>query len=154
MYRIFAATMLALLVTVSAPADEPIREGDLVVERPWARASIGTSRPGAAYLTIRNEGAEADTLTGVEASIAGQAEVHHTTTDASGVTRMEPAGSLAIPAGEAVSLAPGGRHVMLMDLNEPLVEGKTLTLTLAFERSGEVAVSVPILGIGSRGPAQ
>lgn len=125
--------MMATLMAFAAPAQEPLRAADLAVERPWARASIGTSRPGAAYLTITNEGAEADRLTRVESATAGRSEVHETATDASGVSRMQATGPLAIPPGESVRLEPGGKHVMLMELKEPLEEGETLTLVLTFE---------------------
>ena len=153
MVRTLAAAVLISLVASGAGAQEPVRAGDLVLERPWARASIGTSRPGAAYVTIRNEGAERESLTGVSTEIAATAEVHETVTE-DGVTRMQPAGTVEIDPAESVSLAPGGMHIMLMDLREPLVEGEALTLFLTIEGSGEVAVPVPILGIGSRGPEQ
>lgn len=154
MRRLIAAAAIALAGSAGALAQESVRAGDFVVEQSWARATIGTSRPGAAYLTIRNEGSAPDTLVGIESGVAGSAEIHDTTTDASGITRMAPTGPLAIGPGEEIVLTPGGKHLMLMQLNEPLVEGETLPLTLRFEEAGEVAVEAPILGIGSRGPDQ
>ena len=154
MPKLLAAAALLLLSAGAPSAQDAVRSGDIAIAQPWARASIGTSRPGAAYLTIRNEGPGADTLLGVESGVAGWAEVHETTTDSGGLTRMGPAGPLAIGPGETVVLAPGGKHIMLMELNEALVEGETLPLLLRFEQAGEVEVAAPILGIGSRGPEQ
>lgn len=143
-------TAALALAAFSAAA---VQAADLGVEDPWARASIGTSRPGAAYFTVTNAGDAGDVLLEVRSAISGKAEVHEMTMQ-DGVARMGPAGALVIPAGETLTLAPGGLHVMLMDLKAPLVEGEALPLTLVFETAGEVQVSVPILGLGARGPEQ
>ncbi len=148
--KALVGTAALALAALSAAA---VEAADLGVEDPWARASIGTSRPGAAYFTVTNAGAVGDVLLEVRAAISGKAEVHEMTMQ-DGVARMGPAGALAIPAGETLTLAPGGLHVMLMDLKAPLVEGEALPLTLVFETAGEVQVSAPILGLGARGPEQ
>lgn len=57
---------------------------------------------------------------------------------------QEVKGGLAIPAGGTVELAPGGYHVMLMELAEPLKEGTTFDLTLTFENAGEQTVDVEV----------
>jgi copper(I)-binding protein len=57
-----------------------------------------------------------------------------------------------IPAGGSVAFAPGGLHVMLMDLQRPMVEGESFTMTLMLEDGGEIPVEVPILGVTARGP--
>lgn len=150
------AAALALLlsaVSTSAAVAETVRKGEVTIEASWARASIGTSRPAAAYLTIRNEGSEEEVLAGIKSSVSAMAEVHEMTmTD--GIARMGPVGALEIPAGGEMVLKPGGRHVMLMKLKQPLKEGKKFTLTMIFENVGPVDVSVPVLGIGASGPAQ
>ena len=141
-------------VAIAAPvAAEPVMAGELVIEQHWARASIGTSRPGAIYLTIRNDGMEPDALVSVSTDVAETAEVHETVTN-EGLTRMKSVGEVGVPPEASVSFAPGGKHIMLMGLREPLVEGDEFTMFLTFERAGEVPVSVPILGIASRGPEE
>lgn len=125
---------------------------DIVVEQPWSRASIGTSRPGVAYLTIRNTGAEAMTLTGLRTEVAMMPQVHRTSTDANGISRMAPADDIEIAPGASVALEPGGLHAMLMKLQLPLKQGESYPLTLVFRDGSEVTVAVPILGIGARGP--
>ncbi|WP_026198494.1 copper chaperone PCu(A)C [Wenxinia marina] len=142
-----AALLLAAVLSGAALAGSE----DVVVEDAWARASIGTSRPGAAYMTIRNTGEEALTLSGISTDLAMQPEVHLSATDARGVNSMAPAGEIEIAPGEAVALEPGGLHAMLMMLQRPMVEGETFDLTLIFSDGGEVRVEVPILGIAARG---
>ena len=68
------------------------------------------------------------------------------------VSRMKPVGALDIPAGQRVTLAPGGMHMMLMGLHKKLDEGATFPMTLSFEKSGEITVEVSVLGIAADGP--
>lgn len=143
--------MLLAAISGTSVAQDGTRHGGLVIEKPWSRASIGTSRPAAAYLTIRNEGKEKDTLVAVSTPLFGSAEVHHMTIEDS-VMRMGPAGRIDIPAGGSVALAPGGLHIMIMKLKSPLVKGKTVDITLTFARAGEVTVTAPIYGPGATKP--
>ncbi len=132
---------------------EPTRVGNLVIETPWARASIGMSRPAAAYVTIRNEGQTADILTGIETTVSAMPEVHRMEIK-DGVSTMGPVGPLEIPANGSVTLAPGGLHVMLMKLQQPLTKGGQFSMTLIFKNAGRVDVSVPIYSVGASGPEQ
>lgn len=144
------ALLSSLAVSPVALADDG-RIGSLVIAKPWARASIGTSRPAAAYLTIRNDGKESDTLLAVRTPLSGKAEVHTMTND-NGVMRMGPAGPVEIPAGGEVSLAPGGLHIMMMKLQAPLIKGESIEITLEFQRTGEITVPAPIYGPGATRP--
>ncbi|MGR3462933.1 MAG: copper chaperone PCu(A)C [Roseovarius sp.] len=153
MKKLTYTTALAALLTV-AGLSVPVMAGseDIVVEGAWSRASIGTSRPGAAYMTLRNTGDETVTLTGLATPLAMRPEVHETTTNAEGVSSMAPVGDITIAPGESVALAPGGLHAMLMKLQEPMKKGETFPLTMTFSDGGQVTVEVPILGIAARGP--
>ena len=152
MTRITLAALAALTTALAVPGAAFAGSADVVVESPWARASIGTSRPGVAYLTLRNTGDEAVKLTGVTTPVAKMPEIHRTGTDDQGASTMRPAGDIAIAPGETVALEPGGLHMMLMQLQGPMNEGETFPLTLRFADGGEVTVEVPILGLGARGP--
>ena len=145
--------LIALAIMVLAPAIGMAADPQIAVEEPWARASIGTSRPGAAYFTVRNAGDAPVILTGIRTEVAGKAEIHSSSTGANGVSTMAPAGDITIAPGEAVALEPGGLHTMLMQLKSPLVEGQTFPLTLVFEDGSEVPVEMPVLGIAARGPS-
>jgi copper(I)-binding protein len=69
------------------------------------------------------------------------------------VMKMRPLASLDIPAGQPVTLKPGGDHIMLMGLNGPLREGQSFPLTLTFEKAGAREVTVAIEKPGAAGPA-
>lgn len=109
MLRVLSRALLSVVFIFSAlpVSAEPTRVGDLVIESPWARASIGTSRPAAAYMTIRNVGKSADVLFGVETSVSGKSEVHKVELK-DGVATMGPVDLVEIPAGAVVELAPEG----------------------------------------------
>jgi copper(I)-binding protein len=100
----------SLALAGAADAEEAIAVGDLVIESPWARTSIGTSRPGAAYFRVRNTGTTDDVLTAVETPAAHMAEMHATDMK-DGVVSMVPVETLEISAGGEAALKPGGTHV-------------------------------------------
>jgi hypothetical protein len=139
------------LITAFPASAEPTRLGDLIIETPWARASIGMSRPAAAYITIRNEGKTTDILTGIETTVSAKSEVHKMEMK-NGVASMGPAGPVEIPANGSVKLAPGGLHIMLMKLQQPLRKDDRFSMTLIFKDAGRVDISVPIYSVGASGP--
>jgi periplasmic copper chaperone A len=147
---VLAGVVIAALAGI-ARAGEVTTLGPLEIDTPWARASIGTARPGVAYVTIRNTGDEADRLVGIETAVAARPEVHEMLQE-DGVMKMRPAGPLEIPPGGEARLEPGGMHVMLMQLRQPLEEGGRMLLTLIFEKAGEITVDAPIAAIGAREP--
>jgi copper(I)-binding protein len=150
--RSLGIATLALALLATAPP--VLADGeDVVVEDAWSRASIGTNRPGVAYMTLRNSGAEPVVVTGLRTDLAMMPMIHATTTDAQGVTRMSHMEEVEIAAGEAVALEPGGLHVMLMDLQRPMVEGESYALSVIFADGTEATFEVPILGIAARGPS-
>jgi copper(I)-binding protein len=146
-----AAVLLIAGLAGAAAAGEVTMLGPLEIATPWARASIGTERPSAAYLTIRNTGAEPDRLIAVETPAAARPEVHQVV-EAGGVMKMRPPAPLEIPPGGEVRLEPGGLHIMLMQLREPLEQGGQVPLTLVFEKAGAITVNAPVGAIGASAP--
>ncbi len=146
----FVAFVLCALAVPALAGDS--RLGDLVVSEPWARATIGQVKAGAAYLTVTNNGAAADRLVAVETPAAKRSELHGHTMDG-GVMRMRPVEAIELAPGAPVVLRPGGLHVMLMGLKAPLEEGGRLPLTLIFEKAGRLEVEVPVKGATAMGPA-
>lgn len=137
----------AALAACSAPASAPAAAapgGDsLHVENAWARPSPLPDGNSAIYLTIVNPTGEADRLVAVKSSV-GMAETHESVTE-NGVVRMEPRpDGYEIPAQSSVELAPGGKHIMVMGVADPLAPGDTLTATLTFEKAGEMTVTAPV----------
>jgi copper(I)-binding protein len=142
-------TLTAISIQTPAFAADPVAVGALRIMHPWARASAGHGKAGAAFMTIANTGGEDDKLVSAATSVAKKTEVHETTM-VDGVMKMRMLmGGLAIPAGSEVKLKPMGLHVMMMGVTEKLVEGETLMLTLTFEKAGSVELAVPIAGPGA-----
>jgi hypothetical protein len=150
MKRGFFLFALLLLWPALAPAAE-FKVGDIVVIDPWARASAGANGVVGAYLTVRNDGDQADRLVGAVSDNAEQVQLHVTRAQGQ-VMRMLPVESIDIPAHGAVTLQPGGYHLMVMGLKEPLRVGARLPLTLKFERAGALAVYAAVVGPGGMGP--
>jgi len=147
------AAVSACLFVASSAGAEDVKAGDLVITQAWARATPGGSKVGGGFLIIENKGSAPDKLVGASAEAAGKVEVHEMTTD-NGVMKMRPVeGGLTIDPGKTVKLAPGGLHLMMMDLKGPLKQGDKLPVTLEFEKAGKVQVSLDVLGVGAPGPA-
>ena len=113
----------------------------ITIDEPWARASAPGRTSTAAYFEIANAGGE-DRLLSVS-SPAGEGSLHSTST-ADGVMRMRAVEALDIPAEATVRLEPGGTHVMVTGLKQPLDAGSTLQLDLTFERAGERRVNASV----------
>ena len=123
--------------------------GQLEIQAPWARATLGHAQTGVVYLTIVSP--TIDRLFAVSSPVAKKAELH-TMSMERGVMRMGPLAAMEIPAGQTVTLSPGGTHIMLLGLTRPLREGETFPLTLSFERAGPRQVTVAIEKASAMGP--
>jgi periplasmic copper chaperone A len=147
-----AAALVAFVAAAPVRADD-VKAGDLVISQAWTRATPGGAKTGGGFLTIENKGSSPDKLVGVSAEIAGKIEVHEMATD-NGVMKMRPVeGGLAIDPGKTVKLAPGGYHLMMMDLKSPLKQGEKIPVTLQFEKAGKVQVTLDVAGVGAPGPS-
>lgn len=140
-----------LLIPAVASAHD-VTAGALTIHHPWARATAASAKAGALYVTVTNNGTEADRLLGVSTEVAAQCQLHVSETSGD-MMSMHMVDDLEIPAGGSVTLAPSGTHVMLMGLKAPLQKGTTFPATLRFEKAGEVAVEVTVQGIADLAPA-
>jgi copper(I)-binding protein len=134
------------LVAASAALAQPTQ---LDVANAWAGATPGKAENGAAYVTITSP--TADRLVSANTPVAKKAELH-TMSMQGMVMKMRPISGVDIPAGQPVSLKPGGEHIMLMGLSEPLLEGHSFPLTLNFEKAGPRTVTVTVEKAGAKGP--
>jgi periplasmic copper chaperone A len=140
-----AAAMAAMTVTAMA------QTGQVKVENAWARATPAGATTAAIYLTV--EAPIADKLVSVSTPAAREADLHTMSVE-SGVMKMRALpGGIDLPAGQKVTLKPGGMHIMLSALTGPLKEGESVPLTLNFSKSGTQQISVPVEKIGAMGPA-
>ena len=150
-----AALALMAAIAGAAPASAAdYRAGDIVISEPWARATATPqARTGAAYMALSNKGDTVDRLTGASTPVAERAELHTHEMDGN-VMRMRPIEGVEIAPGEPAVLRPGGLHLMLVGLRQPLRAGDRVPLTLTFQRGGTVEVEVavgPVAGMASPG---
>lgn len=147
MLRVCLPSLTALIL---ASASALAQSGGPQITDAWARATPAGAKTGAAYMTLTDTG-QPDRLTGISTPVAGMAEVHESRME-NGVMRMRAVASLPLEPGKPVALQPGGYHVMLMDLKQPLKQGETFPLTLTFEHAPPVTVQVAVEATGSAGP--
>jgi copper(I)-binding protein len=94
------------------------------------------------YLTLT--AATADRLVTASSPAANLVQIHESRIESGMMMMRELREGLTLPAGEAVALAPGGNHLMLLGVQEPLVAGDTVALTLTFENSAAVEVTARV----------
>ena len=101
------------------------------VKDAWARATVkGQMATGVFMRVTAKDGAR---LVGGSSPVAGVTQVHEMKMEGSVMKMAEVKGGLELPAGKTVELKPGGYHVMLMDLKQPLAKDTTVPLTLVFK---------------------
>ena len=150
-----ATMLLAACMPVSAPAGQmemalPTPEaGKVTVVEVRARATAPEAPAGAAFLLVLNGTDAPVQLLSAEADVSMMVELHESIEE-DGVMKMIPhPEGFTVPAGGVLELKPGGKHVMFMGLNAPLVEGESFPLTLNFDTAEPVTVEVPIMQITS-----
>jgi len=138
----FHKPLLAAVATLmmTAPAFAEIK-----VQDPYARSASPTSKTGAAFMMIHNNGGEPDRLVAASSDAAARVELHTHEEDANGVMRMiHVEEGFDLPADGDISMKRGGKHVMLMGLTGPLEQDGAISITLTFENAGDVIVEVPV----------
>lgn len=130
------ASAVALFAAMPALAD-------IVVKDAYARAA--NTMAGAAFMVIENTGPEDDQLIDARSDVAKRVELHTHKDMGDGIMKMmHVEEGFAIPAGGEHALMRGGDHVMFMGLNGPMEQGDMVTVTLVFEKAGEIAVEIPV----------
>lgn len=129
---------------------EPPAPHTLIIQNVWGRPAAGDGSDtmpagsvSAVYLTIYNPGETQERLIAAETEAADIVEIHEVTMQ-NDVMQMRPVEGVDIPAGETVALAPGGLHIMLLDVRQPLLTGEAIMLHLHFESGEEISLAVPI----------
>jgi copper(I)-binding protein len=145
MRKVLFTLAAALLVSAAAAA----QTANVEITNAWARATPAGAENGAAYLTIVSP--SGDRLTGASSPVAKKAELHQAAMEG-GVMTMREVPALDLPAGQPVTLKPGGLHMMLLGLKQPLRAGQSVPLTLQFEKAGTRQVAAAVAKIGAAGP--
>lgn len=148
MKKLLLAASAAVVVALSVPVmTVSALAADLAVSGAFIRATPKAAVAGAGFLTVRNAGAQDDKLLGAASDVAKVVELHTHMKDGE-VMRMRKVEFIAVPAGGAAELKPGGDHIMFIDLKAPLREGDKVPVTLTFEKGGELKVEIPVVAIG------
>lgn len=149
MKRSAVVLFLTVMLAAAGAAADDVRHGVLTISDAWSRAT--PARNGVVYLTVFNNGAEIDRLTGAESPVAARAELHaHSMKD--DIMRMQRIDGIELDPGEPAVLAPGGTHIMLLGLKAPLKDGQSFPLTLVFEKGGRVTLDVAVGKAGAMAP--
>ena len=136
-----AFALSAALTVTSRAADFNV--GALELNDLWIRASVPGQTNGAGYLQIINPAMKADKLLAVESDAATRVELHTVLTE-DGVAKMRQVQGIDIPVHGDVKLAPGGYHIMFLQLTAPFKQGSLIPVVLKFEKAGEVRVNFTV----------
>jgi copper(I)-binding protein len=128
--------LFASYVTHTASAAQP----SITASDVWSRQTVPGQRTGAIYMTLTTDAPTR--LIGAATPAAGKVELHRTQIQ-EGVMKMHAVDAIDVKPGAAVKLAPGGYHVMLIDLKNPLSAGDRIPLELRFDgASGKQTLNV------------
>ncbi|WP_323786254.1 copper chaperone PCu(A)C [Thalassovita sp.] len=139
----FKSTILAA-VAATVFAVPAFAEG-IMVKDPYARASSMMSNSGAAFMMIENHTGQDDHLISASSDAAERVELHTHMENADGVMRMvHVEEGFDLPKDGTIAMQRGGKHVMFLGLKAPFEQDDIVTVTLSFEKAGDVVVEVPV----------
>lgn len=126
-------------------SEEEESEGNLEVTNAWARPSLSSNNNSAAYMTINNPTNKQITILGASAvDVANNVELHKSFVDEKGVSRMAPIDKIVVPVKSSISLAPGGIHIMLLELKRKLNVGDSFKIVLAIEDMDAITLNAEV----------
>jgi copper(I)-binding protein len=137
------ALMLLYATSIWAADKKPYEFEDAFVRATPMKMSAG-------YVVIKNDSNEKDVLLSASASWAGKIELHEIVEN-KGVVEMREVKEMALSAHGTLALRPNGLHLMLFDLDKPLVAGKTAKLTFHFAKAGDVTVKFRVMPVSYKG---
>ena len=134
--------VLTIALLSSACSAESATQGGMKVNQAWMRPAAQGAN-GAVYFVIHNDSSAADELVGVSAEVAQAAEMHESkmTGDVMEMNQLE---TVPLGADEEVAFAPGGLHIMLINLTKELKIGDEIDVTLHFSNAEDMKVIVPV----------
>jgi hypothetical protein len=124
--------------------EEPsVIKSGIKIERPWVRAVPPNSKNSAAYMVMHNQSSTEDRLIEIKTSIAEIAEMHTVVREGELIS-MEQVENISVPAKGSVEIAPGGFHIMLINLKKTAKAGEQVALTLKFQHAGEMKLMATV----------
>ncbi len=134
------SVLIAMTASLGAQAQSPAKT-EVKVFDAWARTTVPGASVSAAYMHIKS--ARPMKLVKAESPVAGMTEIHQMSMK-DGVMNMSAVDAVDIPAGKLVDLRPGGLHVMLMQLKQPIKKGDEIPLTLTFEDAAKKTIVLDV----------
>jgi copper(I)-binding protein len=128
--------LLSLLLLAALPALAQVTVGE-----PWVRATVAQQKATGAFMTLTST--QGVSLVGASSPAAGVVEVHEMKM-VDDFMRMRQIAVLELPAGKPVALSPGGYHLMLLELKQPLKDGDKVPLTLEIEDAQKVRSKIVV----------
>ncbi len=140
--RVCSALLMTCAATLAWPAivaaeDSPnVSIGTLFIEGAFTRPTPPGAKNAAGYLSIINEGSVPDRLVSVDSDVSDKTKLQDS--KANGATDLSD--GIEIPAGGTVNLAPGGDHVVFLNIHHPVKAGDIIHATLGFENAGQIDI--------------
>jgi copper(I)-binding protein len=145
-YKLLAAAAAAVCVSLA--------HGQTTATDPWVRGTVAQQMASGLFVTLQT--AQGGTLVAVSTPVAGVAEIHEMAMDGDVMRMRAMPGGLPLPAGKPVTLAPGGYHIMLMDLKQQLSPGDSVPVTLTIEgadgKRETLQLQAPVRALGGPMP--
>jgi copper(I)-binding protein len=132
--------------TPAAETGAPVKLGALEISGAYVRAMLPGQPVGGGYLVIRNTGSEDDRLVSASSPLSPAVEIHEMSMQGQIMKMRRLEGGIAVAAGQTVELMPSGLHLMFTKVATPFRQGDSVPLTLIFERSGKIELSLPVEG--------
>ena len=134
-------TLSAATLTLAHAAD--FKAGSLEINDLWVRGSVPGQTNGAGYMLINNPTGVSDRLLSAQSDASNRLELHTVITE-NGVAKMRQVPGIDVPAKGSAKLAPGGLHLMFLQLTGPFKQGDSVPVVLKFEKAGEVRVNFTV----------
>lgn len=142
---------LVALTVIAAALGACAQEKQLYVDDAWVRLAAVQGRPAAGYFAIHGGPTDA-TLINVSTDVAIRTEMHESKMAAGGGMTMDAIQSLPIPALQTIQFAPGGKHVMLFDVNPGIKPGAAITFTYTFADGLRIQQDARVVAAGDPPP--
>lgn len=144
--NILALTIVATSLGFSVHAQDA-KVGSIKIENAYTRSTVPGQQVAGGFMKIENKGG-VDQLISASSPVAGEVQLHEMAMEGN-VMKMRQVKDIAVPAGGAVELKPGGLHLMFMNIKAPLAAGETVPVKLKFAKAGEVEVKMPVNAMGA-----
>ena len=148
---LFITAGIALSGAVLAQAvSKTVTTNAIKIEDAYTRATVPGQQVAGGFMKIENKGSGTDQLVSASSPVASEVQLHEMAMEGN-VMKMRQVKDIAVPAGGAVELKPGGLHLMFMNIKAPLTAGESVPVKLKFAKAGEVEVKMPVNAMGNPG---